>query len=94
MPDYLEVFSTLLEEYFDHKITRKKLAQQVATEISIDEIPGDKTSLLPNVEHALRHITEPDYETTDAELRYYLDCLRGDRSFCESDRDIAITQVK
>jgi hypothetical protein len=88
--DYRALFIHIIEDYLAGRRDRQATARAAADNVGIGDIPGDRRDLLPNCEWALRHMSEPDYYTEDAELRYYLECLKGVRVFSEAERDAAI----
>ncbi len=92
--DHKEFFTELITGFLNNKYDRSDVAEKMAMEIGVDEITGDHLELLVNCEMALRHIDEEGYYTTESELRYYLSCLKGKKTFREQDRDESIKQQK
>ena len=83
-------FTELISQFLSGALDRKAVAKKLASDIPLHGVRGNRCDLLPNIEWALRHIDEPGFYTTEAELRYYLECLRGEKVFNEFDRDQAI----
>lgn len=85
-------FIDVISRFLSGSLDRASAAQLVAAELPLDDVRGDQHDLLPNCEWALRHIDEPDHLTTEAELRYYLKCLRGEKVYDSDVRDQAIRE--
>ncbi len=85
--DYKKFFIKLISYFLSEKLSRKEVAHTVAMELPIDKVYDNDIELLENCEWGLRHIDEPDYWTTENELRYYLSCLKGDEEFSVAARD-------
>ena len=85
--DHEAFFIELITGFLNKKYDRSDVAETMAIEIGIDEIKGDHHDLLVNCEVALRHIDEKNYYTTETELKYYLSCLKGEKTFNEQDRN-------
>lgn len=90
--NYKGYFLELISGFFEKNYDRKYIAEKISNDIDIDEIKGDRTCLLINCEWALRHINETDFYTTEAELKYLLSCLKGERNFSEQERDRIIKE--
>jgi hypothetical protein len=82
-------FAGTIEAYLAGRIDRKEVARVVVDNVGVDDI-SDQDKLLSSCHWALRHMNEDGYYTTDAEVRYYFECLSGTRVFSEADRDAAI----
>ena len=85
--DYKEFFIKLISQFLTGRLSRKEVAHAVAMELPIDSSYDSDVELMENCEWGLRHIDEPDYWTTENELRYYLSCLKGDKHFSVAARD-------
>jgi hypothetical protein len=85
-----DLFEQMISQFLSSVLDKEAVAKQVAKDIPLDSIRGNRHDLLPNIEIALRHINEPKFYTTEAELRYYLECLRGEKVLNELERDRAI----
>jgi len=90
--NYKKLFRELIATYLEGSLTRADVSRRMTEEVPLDDICGDHRDLLPNCEHALRHMDDPDYYTVESELKYYLACLEGRREFSEVERDKAIRQ--
>ena len=88
--DHKAFFVDVISRFLSGALDRAAAEALVADELPFDDVRGGHHDLLPNCEWALRHIAEPDYYTTEAELRYYLQCLRGERIYDSDERDQAI----
>ena len=86
-------FIDVISRFLSGELDRASAARLVAVELPLGEVRGGQHDLLPNCEWGLRHIDEPDYWTTEAELRYYLQCLRDERIYDSVERDQAIRNV-
>ena len=91
--DTTAFFIDVISRFLSGALDRASTARLVADELPHDEVRGGHHDLLPNCEWALRHIDEEGYYTTEAELRYYLQCLRGERIYDSNERDQAIRDV-
>jgi hypothetical protein len=89
--DYRDIFLDLIQQLLEGKITRDDVATKIAREVPIDAGYEEEQELLENCEWALRHANEPNYYTTIGELRYYLECLKGESAFSTEERDRRMT---
>ena len=90
--DHRAFFLDLISRFLSRELDRSSVAGRVARELPLDSVRGGQKDLLPNCEWALRHINDPDFFTTEAELRYYLQCLGGERIYDSDERDQAIRE--
>jgi len=85
--NYKEFFINLISQFLSGRLSRKEVAHTVSMELPIDNVYDDDFELMENCEWGLRHIDEPDYWTTENELRYYLACLKGVEKFTVAERN-------
>jgi hypothetical protein len=85
--EYKQLFIELITSFLDGETSREEVANKITMEIPVDSNYADNRDLMENSEWALRHINEPDYWTTEVELRYYLSCLKGDKRFSVDERN-------
>jgi len=90
MADHHSYFQNMISRLLSGELSRLDAAAAVSDSIGIDEISGDRQSLITNCEWALRHAALPAFETTEQEFVYLLACLQGEQTFSESGRDAAI----
>ena len=81
-----------MEAFLDGRLNRAAVELRMARDVPIDAISGNQFDLLTNCEYALRHINEAGYWTTELELRYYLDCLRGRKQFSTAERNALLVK--
>jgi hypothetical protein len=85
--NYKAFFIELLIKFLNGLLNREEVARQVAVTVPIDTNYTDNEDLMNNCEWALRHINEPDHYSTEGELSYYLNCLRGESEYSQEERD-------
>lgn len=85
--DFKAFFIDLLLRFLDGVLSRAEVAQEIAVTMPVDTNYVDDEELMNNCEWALRHINEPDHYSTEGELSYYLSCLKGEKEYCQADRD-------
>src|SRR5579859_668326 len=83
-PDKRAFFRFLIIRLQNRSISRKEVAEQLAFEFP-ERHEIEPQDLMGSCEWILRHADE--LPTTDRELSYYLQCLRGDRAFAPGERD-------
>ena len=82
-----KLYTELISLFLSGDMTREDVASKIADEIDVDIVYTKNVDLMKNCEISLRHIAEPNYWTTTEELKYYLDCLKGEITFSVKDRD-------
>jgi len=85
--DYTTFFVELLTQFLSGAISRAEVAERIAFTMPVDTDYLDDEDLMNNCEWALRHINEPGYYSTEAELAYYLSCLKGENKYSQEERD-------
>jgi len=93
MIEFKELFINLISHFLSGKLNREEVAHQIVMELQMDTKFSDNTDLMKNCEWGLRHINEPDYWTTEAELQYYLSCLKGDKVYSSEERDNMLNEI-
>lgn len=85
--DYKGFFIELISSFLSGSLSKEEVEHKIAMELPIDSLYKNDTELMNNCEWAIRHINEPDYWTIEAELQYYLSCLKGYEEFYVEERN-------
>lgn len=84
-PGKRALFRYLIACVLNRTLSRKQVAEWVAFECKEHGDPVEPEELLSSCEWTLRHLDELPYWTTQAQLQYYQQCLRGERPHLASE---------
>ncbi len=85
----LEVLHKLSIEYIEKIKSCEEIIMELATRININDIHNSDDELVIGGYYALKYL-EDEYQTTDYEILYLIECFEGKRIFSQKDRNMFI----
>lgn len=87
------ILNEIIENYLIGRYDRLKAVDRLITTINPEEIYDlESNPLITDCYFAIKHLTEKGYETTNAELVYLRDCIKGTREYNLDEKNRFILQ--
>ncbi|KJS13669.1 MAG: hypothetical protein VR67_03505 [Peptococcaceae bacterium BRH_c8a] len=82
------VLSNIIEKFLSKQIDVDEVQSCLVEEVDPDEIYEiEDNMLVTDCYFALKHLKETGYETSNAEIRYFLECLSGAREYSLEEKN-------
>ena len=85
----LNVLYNISYNYINKKKSKMWVEKELLKKVCIVDILDSDNSFLINWYYAVKYLND-EYETTDREIQYYIECYEGKKSFSEKERDRVI----
>ena len=72
----------IIDGYLVGKYDRNEAVKMLIFDVDHDVIHGSDTEfIVTDCYHSIKHLIEPGFETSDFELKYFLECFDGQRAY-------------